>query len=197
MDLSEKNEELLPILYSDLAKNYELMGELPKAEQVYKVRIEILKKFQEYSRCVAALSHLSDIYMNQKRYTDAETVTLEVIDLVMKTAEDSPSCLAAAYQQLAWIYKSQQMYEEAEQMYQTAAEMYANVPGKEHQIINCYENLGWICTKCNRLTEGEELFVTAMEIALLNERQDLIANLEENLTWNRNLQKVERQASLT
>lgn len=111
--------------------------------------------------------------------------------MVKKTPEEWHTYLATSYEQLARIYMKQGRYQEAEPVYQMALEMFAMELGNQCEIVDCYSDLGWICTMSNRLAEGEELLITAMEIALsqLSERQDIIEDLEEQLRFNHSQQE--------
>lgn len=89
-----------------------MKGQLPEAEQVYKASIEKCKEWQNYD--LTALDNLFALYLDEDRYTDAEMVALDTIDLMQNKPEESFSRLARAYEHIARIYRMQARYKEAQ-----------------------------------------------------------------------------------
>lgn len=157
---------------------------MAEAEQVYKASIEKIKSKKSqgyyYYYLANALNDLFDIYLHEKRFTDAEIVAREAIDLREKKAEKSLSRLTNAYEHLAHIYMIQKRYQDAEPMYRAALTMQHQEPEKGPAVLlNGYRYLGLIFTNSNRLAEGEELLVRALEVRVnFGGRQDLVDQLE-------------------
>jgi tetratricopeptide (TPR) repeat protein len=61
----------------------------------------------------ASLNNLALLYQSQGRYTEAEPLYLEALDLTKRLLGDNHPSVAASFNNLAFLYESQGRYSEA------------------------------------------------------------------------------------
>jgi tetratricopeptide (TPR) repeat protein len=80
----------------------------------------------------ASLNNLANLYKSQGRYTEAEPLYLEALDLTKRLLGDNHPDVAQSLNNLAYLYQSQGRYTEAEPLYLEAIKIATQVLGKNH-----------------------------------------------------------------
>jgi tetratricopeptide (TPR) repeat protein len=123
-----------------------------------------------------SLNNLAELYHDQGRYSEAEPLHLQALDL-----SDEPSDVAISLNNLAKLYKYQGRYSDAEFFYIQALALWERLPGQEHRhFALCLSSLAVLYKAQGRYREAERLLVQALELSkyLLGEQHlDVATNL--------------------
>ncbi|NEO96258.1 MAG: tetratricopeptide repeat protein [Moorea sp. SIO3G5] len=86
-----------------------------------------------------SLNNLALLYYNQGRYSDAEPLYLQALDLMKQLLGQNHPLVATSLNNLAGLYDNQGRYSEAEPLYRQALEIAVQQLGEDHpntQIIS-------------------------------------------------------------
>ncbi|MEQ8957101.1 MAG: CHAT domain-containing protein [Coleofasciculus sp. C2-GNP5-27] len=111
------------------------------------------------------LTNRADIYYNQGRYIDAESLLIQALDIRKHIfGQDHPD-VANILNNLANIYYSQGRYSEAEILFLQALEIRKVLFGQKHpDIAGNLNNLALLYRNQGRYSEAETLFLQALEM---------------------------------
>ena len=79
-----------------------------------------------------SLNNLAALYYSQGRYTEAEPLYLEALDLYKRLLGDNHPDVAQSLNNLAYLYNSQGRYTEAEPLYLEAINIFRERLGENH-----------------------------------------------------------------
>src|SRR4028119_173953 len=165
----------LASLYASMGKIYDRRiksGECENFQQEYELAIEYFKKAialqQELDmerELSSSLNYLAGLYYFQGRYSEAEPLYLQAVEIDRRSLpEDHPS-LATHLNNLAGLYKSQGRYSEAEPLYLQAVEIdRRSLPEDHPRLATHLNNLAGLYESQGRYSEAEPLFLQAVEI---------------------------------
>jgi len=165
----------LASLYASMGKIYDRRiqsGECENFQQEYELAIEYFKKaiaLQQELDVEAALSsslnYLAGLYQSQGRYSEAEPLYLQALEIDRRSLPEDHPDLASALNNLAGLYESQGRYSEAEPLYLQAVEIYRRSLPEDHPILAIsLNNLAQVYKSQGRYSEAEPLFLQAVEI---------------------------------
>ncbi|MEG4205016.1 tetratricopeptide repeat protein [Microcoleus sp. Pol7_A1] len=184
----------LASLYASMGKIYHRRiesGECENFQQEYELAIDCFKKAialqQELDvelELSSSLNYLAGLYESQGRYSEAEPLYLQAVEIDRRSLpEDHPS-LATHLNNLAALYKSQGRYSEAEPLFLQALEIGRRSLPEDHPILATHlNNLAGLYKSQGRYSEAEPLFLQAGEIhrRSLPEDHPILANHLNNL----------------
>jgi tetratricopeptide (TPR) repeat protein len=165
----------LASLYASMGKIYCRRiesGECENFQQEYELAIECLKKAialqQELDmelELSSSLSYLAGLYQSQGRYSEAEPLYLQAVEIDRRSLpEDHPS-LASHLNNLATLYNSQGRYSEAEPLYLQAVEIDRRSLPEDHSSLAIgLNNLAQIYKTQGRYSEAEPMYLQAVKI---------------------------------
>ncbi|MFM7712165.1 MAG: tetratricopeptide repeat protein, partial [Microcystis sp.] len=87
-----------------------------------------------------SLNNLAELYRSQGRYTEAEPLFLEALDLYKRLLGDNHPDVASSLNSLAALYHSQGRYTEAEPLYLQALDLYKQLLGNNHPNTKTVRN---------------------------------------------------------
>ena len=165
----------LASLYASMGKIYYRRiksGECENFQQEYELAIEYFKKAialqQELDVELAlssSLNYLAGLYESQGRYSEAEPLYLQALEISRRSLpEDHPS-LATRLNNLAGLYESQGRYSEAEPLYLQAVEIVRRSLPEDHPgLATRLNNLAFLYQSQARYSEAEPLYLQALKI---------------------------------
>src|SRR6476469_4859662 len=165
----------LASLYASMGKIYNRRiksGECENFQQEYELAIEYFKKalglqqeLEMEEELSSSLNYLAGFYESQGRYSEAEPLFLQALEIGRRSLpEDHPS-LAIHLNNLAELYRSQGRYSEAEPLYLQALEIdRRSLPEDHPSLASHLNNLGLLYQSQGRYSEAEPLYLQALEI---------------------------------
>ncbi|WP_445245664.1 tetratricopeptide repeat protein [Microcoleus sp. OTE_8_concoct_300] len=165
----------LASLYASMGKIYYRRiesGECENFQDEYELAIDYFQKAiglqQELEmelELSSSLNYLAQLYQSQGRYTEAEPLYLQAVEIDRRSLpEDHPS-LANHLNNLAELYSSQGRYLEAEPLFLQALEIdRRSLPEDHPSLANHLNNLAQIYKFQGRYLEAEPLYLQAVEI---------------------------------
>ncbi|MEP6579873.1 tetratricopeptide repeat protein [Microcoleus vaginatus GB2-A3] len=165
----------LASLYASMGKIYDRRiksGECENFQQEYELAIDCFKKAiglqQELdveAELSSSLNYLAGLYESQGRYSEAEPLFLQALEIDRRSLpEDHPS-LAIHLNNLAFLYKSQGRYSEAEPLFLQALEIDRRSLPEDHPSLAIHlNNLAGLYQSQGRYSEAEPLYLQAVEI---------------------------------
>jgi tetratricopeptide (TPR) repeat protein len=165
----------LASLYASMGKIYYRRiesGECENFQQEYELAIDCFKKAialqQELDmelELSSSLNYLAGLYKSQGRYSEAEPLYLQALEIGRRSLpEDHPS-LAIHLNNLAGLYRSQGRYSEAEPLYLQALEIdRRSLPEDHPSLATNLNNLAGLYQSQGRYSEAEPLYLQALEI---------------------------------
>ena len=166
----------LASLYASMGKIYYRRiesGECENFQQEYELAINCFKKAialqQELdveAELSISLNYLALLYGSQGRYSEAEPLFLQALEIGRRSLpEDHPS-LANHLNNLAGLYQSQGRYSEAEPLYLQAVEIHRRSLPEDHPGLATHlNNLAGLYRDQGRYSEAEPLYLQALEIS--------------------------------
>ena len=165
----------LASLYASMGKIYYRRiesGECENFQQEYEWAIEYLKKAialqQELDMELAlssSLSYLAALYKSQGRYSEAEPLFLQAVEIHRRSLPEDHPDLANYLNNLALLYESQGRYSEAEPLYLQAVEIDRRSLPEDHLCLAIHlNNLAILYQSQGRFSEAEPLYLQAVEI---------------------------------
>jgi len=165
----------LASLYASMGKIYNRRiksGECENFQQEYELAIEYFKKalglqqeLEMEAELSSSLNYLAGLYESQGRYSEAEPLFLQALEIGRRSLpEDHPS-LAIHLNNLAELYRSQGRYSEAEPLYLQALEIdRRSLPEDHPSLASHLNNLAGLYQFQGRYSEAEPLYLQALEI---------------------------------
>ena len=138
-------------------------------ESYLKLSRDLIKSDGSYAMALIALA---DLYKNIQRYSDAEQMYEESLEILRKLAKENPqvydSYVAVALA-LAILYADTQRYSEAEQMYEESLEICRKLAKDNPQVYEPYvavalNALASLYVYTQRYSEAEQMYVESLEI---------------------------------
>ncbi|MEG4235710.1 tetratricopeptide repeat-containing protein [Microcoleus sp. Pol11C3] len=184
----------LASLYASMGKIYYRRiesGECENFQDEYELAIDYFQKAialqQELDvelELSSSLSYLAALYKSQGRYSEAEPLYLQAVEIDRRSLpEDHPS-LATHLNNLAELDRSQGRYSEAEPLFLQAVEIHRRSLPEDHPSLATHlNNLAQLYQSQGRYSEAEPLFLQAVEIdrRSLPEDHPSLANHLNNL----------------
>jgi len=181
-DLIARTEQKKGLLDPSLASLYASMGkiyyrriesgecenfqdEYELAIQYFKKAIALQQELDVEAQLSSSLSYLAALYKSQGRYSEAEPLFLQAVEIDRRSLpEDHPS-LAIGLNNLAGLYQSQGRYSEAEPLFLQALEIDRRALPEDHPNLAIrLNNLAALYYCQGRYSEAEPLYLQALEI---------------------------------
>ena len=165
----------LASLYASMGKIYHRRiesGEWENFQQEYELAVDYFKKasaLQQESdmelELSSSLNYLAELYRSQGRYSEAEPLYLQAVEIDRRAIpEDHPS-LAICLNNLGGLYQSQGRYSEAEPLYKQALKIDQRLFRGDHpSLATDFNNLAGLYQSQGRYSEAEPLYKQALEI---------------------------------
>jgi CHAT domain-containing protein/Tfp pilus assembly protein PilF len=131
-----------------------------------------------------SLNNLAVLYRSQGRYTEAEPLYKQALELTKRTLGENHSDVASSLNNLAVLYQYQGRYTEAEPLYKQALELRKRTLGENHpDVARSFNNLAVLYQSQGRYTEAEPLYKQALELTkrTLGENHPDVATSLDNL----------------
>ncbi|MEG4406363.1 tetratricopeptide repeat protein [Microcoleus sp. MON2_D5] len=165
----------LASLYASMGKIYDRRiesGECENFQQEYELAIEYFKKAialqQELDvelELSSSLSYLAELYKSQGRYSEAEPLYLQALEIDRRSLPEDHPGLATHLNNLAELYRHQGRYSEAEPLYLQAVEIDRRSLPKDHPSLAIrLNNLAGLYRSQGRYSEAEPLYLQVVEI---------------------------------
>jgi len=165
----------LASLYASMGKIYNRRiesGECENFQQEYELAIEYFQKaiaLQQELNVQRALSsslnYLAGLYQSQGRYSEAEPLYLQAVEIDRRSLPKDHPSLATHLNNLAQLYQSQGRYSEAEPLYLQVVEIdRRSLPEDHPRLATHLNNLAQLYQSQGRYSEAEPLFLQALEI---------------------------------
>ncbi|MFN5592168.1 MAG: tetratricopeptide repeat protein, partial [Aphanizomenon sp.] len=168
---SSKTEVLysqLGTLYAERvksAKSTDKQKELTLAQEYLKQAIVLQTKFQKLEALATSLNNLANLYHNQGRYSEAEPLYLDALEMRRRLFTGDHPNVATSLNNLAGLYDSQGKYSEAELLYLDALEMRRRLFTGDHpDVATSLNNLAFLYNNQGRYSEAEPLYLDALEM---------------------------------
>ena len=143
------SDPLLASLYSqisDVHLNRALVGqsygyatELEQAEKYCQKAIALQRQLEQLEDVATSLNNLAGLYKSQGRYSEAEPLYLEALELRIQLLREAYPSFVASLNNLAGLYKSQRHYSKAEPLYLEAIQLAKNTLGAEHPHAQLFQ----------------------------------------------------------
>ena len=104
-------ETLKPSIYNSIGMVYIAMNDTIMSEKYLLLAIDRAREVSNQNELVMAQGNLAILYTNQKRYTDAEKLILETIEIIIKGG--GGSALGSNYNNLGAIYHEQKKHKKS------------------------------------------------------------------------------------
>ena len=168
---SSKTEVLysqLGTLYAERvksAKSTDKQKELTLAQEYLKQAIVLQTKFQKLEALATSLNNLANLYHNQGRYSEAEPLYLDALEMRRRLFTSDHPNIATSLNNLALLYDSQGKYSEAEPLYLDVLEMTKRLFTGDHPYVaSSLNNLAVLYHNQGKYSEAEPLYLDALEM---------------------------------
>jgi tetratricopeptide (TPR) repeat protein len=168
---SSKTEVLysqLGTLYTERvesAKSTNRQKELILAQEYLEKAIVLQTKFQKLEALATSLNNLAVLYDNQGRYSEAEPLYLEALEMRRRLFTSDHPDVASSLNNLAYLYHNQGRYSEAEPLYLEALEMRKRLfIGDHSDVATSLNNLAGLYKSQGKYSEAEPLYVDALKM---------------------------------
>ena len=112
-----------------------------------------------------SLERLANLYVEQGRYTEAETLCQKTLNLRKQLLGDEHPAIATSLNNLALVYKFQGRYSEVEPLYQQALNLRQRLLGEAHpHVASSLNNLAELYRSQGRYGEAESLYQQTLAI---------------------------------
>ncbi|MBD0310696.1 MAG: tetratricopeptide repeat protein, partial [Microcoleus sp. T1-bin1] len=156
----------LASLYASMGKIYYRRiesGECENFQDEYELAIEYFQKAialqQELdveAELSSSLNYLAQLYESQGRYSEAEPLYLQAVEIDRRSLPEDHPCLASGLNNIALLYKSQGRYSEAEPLYLQALEIDRRSLPEDHPYLAMdLNNLALLYESQGRYSEAE------------------------------------------
>ncbi|MEP6515045.1 tetratricopeptide repeat protein [Microcoleus vaginatus] len=184
----------LASLYASMGKIYYRRiesGECENFQDEYELAIEYFKKaiglqqeLEMEAELSSSLNYLAQLYKSQGRYSEAEPLFLQAVEIDRRALPEDHPRLATHLNNLAGLYQSQGRYSEGEPLYLQVVEIDRRALPEDHPSLAIdLNNLAGLYQSQGRYSEAEPLFLQAVEIdrRALPEDHPSLANHINNL----------------
>ena len=189
-------DPLLATLYTRMGEIYQRRRERGeyqdyKTEQAlaieyFRKAIELQKELGLEMDLAYSLNNLADLYESQGRYSEAEPLYMQALELRKRLLGEEHADVANSLNHLAGLYEYQGRYSEAEPLYAQALALRKRLLGEEHaDVANSLNNLAGLYESQGRYSEAERLYMQALELRkrLLGEEHADVATSLHNLAF--------------
>ncbi|MBD3639052.1 MAG: SpoIIE family protein phosphatase [Crocinitomicaceae bacterium] len=107
------HDRMIPLMYSLISSAYGNMDMVDSSLYYQEKGVELYRKNGEISHLAASLSHISDILIDLKRYTEAEKYLKEAEKIIQKTGIKKHIRYKDLYQSYFYLHYNQGHFEEA------------------------------------------------------------------------------------
>ena len=163
------------VLYSQLgtlyakrvesAKSTNRQKELILAQEYLEKAIVLQTKFQKLEALATSLNNLAVLYDNQGRYSEAEPLYLDALEMRRRLFTGDHPDVASSLNNLALLYHNQGKYSEAEPLYLDALEMRRRLFTGDHpNVATSLNNLASLYYNQGKYSEAEPLYLDALEM---------------------------------
>ena len=181
----------LASLYASMGKIYDRRiksGECENFQQEYELAIDYFQKAialqQELDvelELSSSLNYLAGLYEFQGRYSEAEPLYLQALEIRRRSLPEDHLSLATSLNNLARLYYFQGRYSEAETLYLQALEIDRRFLPEDHpDLATGLNGLAELYRSQGRYSEAEPLFLQGLEIvrrSLPEDHPDLASSL--------------------
>jgi len=116
----------------DQGESQDYQKEQTLAIQYLDKAVELQKEFSLEEDLATSLNNLAYLYSSQRRYTEAEPLYEQALELRQRLLGENHPDVATSLNNLAYLYSSQRRYTEAEPLYLQALELCERVLGENH-----------------------------------------------------------------
>lgn len=141
-------------------------GDYNRAERQYNQALEMLNRLPDRGGQLRATveQNLGRLYLEQRRYSDAEPILKRVLKNAEQTLIGDPD-LAYAYNNLGSLYYRLRRYSEAEPLLAKALSIRESAVGIDKDLLAIsFDNLGLVFLDTKRFPDAERLFTRAYEL---------------------------------
>ena len=129
---------------------------------------EVLRRYRQGEgdlKVATALNNLAGLYESQGRYSEAEPLYKQSLEIIRTSLPADDPDLATSINNLAGLYHAQGRYSEAEPLFIQAIEIdRKSLPADHSQLATHLNNLASLYRVQGRYSEAEPLFMQALEI---------------------------------
>ena len=165
----------LASLYTSMGKIYDRRiesGECENFQDEYELAIDFFQKaiglqqgLEMEAELSSSLNYLAALYESQGRYSEAEPLYLQAVEIDKRSLPEDHPTLATHLNNLAELYRSQGRYSEAEPLYLQALEIDRRSLPEDHPSLAIrLNNLALLYESQGRYSEAEPLYLQAVEI---------------------------------
>ncbi|MBD2540372.1 tetratricopeptide repeat protein [Coleofasciculus sp. FACHB-SPT36] len=165
----------LAVLYSRIGNIYKRRVERGECQDYQKEQelaieyfgraIALEKELRLLTELATDLNNLALLYESQGRYSEAEPLYLQAIDIDKKSLPADHPGIATDLNNLAGLYESQGRYSEAEPLYLQALDIdKKSLPADHPEIATHLNNLAGLYRNQGRYSEAEPLYLQAIDI---------------------------------
>ncbi|MBD1892719.1 tetratricopeptide repeat protein [Coleofasciculus sp. FACHB-SPT9] len=165
----------LAVLYSRIGNIYKRRVERGESQDYQKEQelaieyfsrtIALEKELGLLTELATDLNNLAGLYYSQGRYSEAEPLYLQAIEIDKKSLPPDHPEIATSLNNLAELYRSQGRYSEAERLFLQAIEIdKKSLPPDYPGIATHLNNLAELYKSQGRYSEAEPLYLQAIEI---------------------------------
>lgn len=172
LKLYGKDNPDLAYSYLNCGKIYYLLGDKIQSEQQLLLALDLVKKYfgvnhNLYAQCMV---ELSDIYSNQKRYTDAERILQEILQIKKNNPDDY---LADIYHRTGENFFEKGVYEKSFHQFNKARSLYVQYYGKKNvYLVNPLLGMSDILLRQKKPLDAYAITKSALE--LTKEKQQIV-----------------------
>ncbi|MFN9170927.1 MAG: tetratricopeptide repeat protein [Dolichospermum sp.] len=163
------------VLYSQLgtlyakrvesAKSTDRQKELTLAQEYLEKAIVLQTKFQKLEVLATSLNNLADLYYNQGKYSEAEPLYLDALEMRKRLFTGDYPDVASSLNNLAGLYYKQGRHSEAEPLLLDALEMRKQLFTGDHpDVATSLNNLALLYNNQGKYSEAELLYLDALEM---------------------------------
>ena len=139
---------------------------------------------ENHPNVALSLNNLAELYYSQGRYSEAEPLFKQALDLRKRTLAENHPLVASSLNSLAELYRRQGRYSEAEPLLKQALELRKRTLGENHpDVASSLNNLAELYKNQGRYSEAEPLLKQALELRkrTLGENHPDVASSLNNL----------------
>jgi tetratricopeptide (TPR) repeat protein len=190
----QPKDPLLATLYSQMGEVYfnrlkrgeaqDYQQEAAQAVDYFRRAADLQTQLGQETDLANSLNWLGRLYDNQGRYSEAELLYVQALEMRKRLLGEDHSDVANSLNNLALLYRTQGRYSEAEPLSLQALEMDKHLVGEEHPDVAIgLNNLASLYQSQGRISEAEPLYVQALEMRkrLLSDAHPDVAQSLNNL----------------
>ena len=115
LEIAKKHQDLvwIGILSGNKGQIYKTLGKLELAEELLKIDVEYSVKYNEIANAITSLNVISDIYIEQKRFKEAEENLLKSLEIAKLMKERDFLVKSSIYTSYTEFYKVQNNFQKA------------------------------------------------------------------------------------